>query len=580
MAIGGGYPTALKKPSPNWKPGQPLPPVAPPQPRRPLKRPPRPTPGRRKPIAPPRKAPLFPPPQSPKKPPRPRKPPIPFGRPRPIGLPKPFNPIRFNPFKLPSPLTPFFDPWTDIPAWFIPPREKELQLPPGGSVIKECPPSTSYQLGEGYLWRNNCNVVACLSAQAGPSPGEVRIPIGGICAGTAPSASVLIADNREVTPGQYRNHYRYQICVPCAGNRPPSNTLQNWKWFSDPKPIIILPNPPDPYAEQPPGQAQPYPEPIPYGNPWPDPNEWLHPTPGFVVLPQPETPPFHWIDPGNPQPGPGTNPNPAPGPNPGPGPGINPGPQPGPGPSPTPAPGTPSPTPFPFPNPAPGLVAPPPPGPMKPYQLPSTRTWQTVYVNGTDRRGRDDKAHNRVRAKKKEKERKKRTGAIFNAVYKTVGHFTESADLVDIVYGSIPCRYKVAGGMMGRKINIADKADFIAKNFQHMDMQEFERNYLKNQFEDMYYGLLSPEKAYYQQMFEATGMSVGGKFAGQSNIQQTERDRVKDKLWNEGRDPVIQAFNDWIDGLYGNVPKGHACYTKKAGAKPRWNPRLTVEAKG
>ena len=124
---------------------------------------------------------------------------------------------------------------------------------------------------------------------------------------------------------------------------------------------------------------------------------------------------------------------------------------------------------------------------------------------------------------------------------------------------------------MGRKIKLQDKVDFIAKNAQHIDAIEFERNFLKNQFEDMYYGLLSPEKAYYQQMFNATGMSVGGKFAMQNQVQQYERDLVKDKLWNEGKDPVIEAFNNWIDAAAGPVPKNHACYTKKAGKKPYWN---------
>lgn len=127
---------------------------------------------------------------------------------------------------------------------------------------------------------------------------------------------------------------------------------------------------------------------------------------------------------------------------------------------------------------------------------------------------------------------------------------------------------------MGRKIKLQDKVDFIAKNAQHIDAIEFERNFLKNQFEDMYYGLLSPEKAYYQQMFNATGMSVGGKFAMQNQVQQYERDLVKDKLWNEGKDPVIEAFNNWIDAAAGPVPKNHACYTKKAGKKPYWNKDL------
>ena len=74
----------------------------------------------------------------------------------------------------------------------------------------------------------------------------------------------------------------------------------------------------------------------------------------------------------------------------------------------------------------------------------------------------------------------------------------------------------------------------------------------------MWYGLTSPEKAYYQQMFQNTGVSAGGKYAMQNAREGIDR-KLKERAGYKTSDPVIDAFNAWLDELYGPVPDAFKC---------------------
>lgn len=553
MALGSGYPKSAALPKP--RPQAPKPPKRAPPARPAPKRPGRPGPGR--PFSPgPRKAPkppLRPPPPPargvPRRPTRPhwfdplfepKKPGL-KRIPRQTPLPKPMR--RWNPWRLPGPLTPFFDPWTDIPAFILPQSEERFDFPPGWKLIEECPRNPLYALGHTFSYgRSLCSAGpwpnSCLTLQASGPPGS----IGGTktCSNVNPSISsvnIRISDVREISPGQYRAHYRwnYRWCCGENGNANPGGAaLTNPEsFYSPPGPAVIPPSPPDPYAEQPPGRPQPFPMPIPHGDPYPNPNEWIPGAPGWVTPPAIDPEPFIWVDPGvNPQPEPSPNPIANPNPNPV--------------------------TPFPFPTPGPGATPRPDP-PGLPSELPSVGGVTVVNPNGRTRTRPSTKPHVRRPPRRGEKEVKRRVGPIFLAVQEAIGQMTEVADLVEVAFKSIPCAHKRAGGVVGVSgIRAIEKAEFIAKYHVLIDGKEFQRNYLKNQFEDMFYGLTSPEAAYYQQLFNATGVSAGGKFAMQNAREGIER-KLKERAGYKTSDPVIDAFNAWLDEIYGPVPKAFKC---------------------
>lgn len=555
MALGSGYPLyggAKPKPAPvKPKPPKPAPPSR--RPRTPP-RPGRPGPGR--PFSPgPRKAPKPPlrPPPPPRLPRGPTRPHWfdPFFEPRKPGLkriprqtplPRPMR--RWNPFRLPSPLTPFFDPWTDIPAFFIPGQDETFNFPPGWKLIEECPRNPLYALGHTFSYgRSLCSAGpwpnSCLTLQASGPPGS----IGGTktCSNVNPSISsvnIRISDVREISPGQYRAHYRwnYRWCCGENGNAQPGGLpLTNPEtYYQPPGAVIIPPGAPDPYAEAPPGGAQPFPMPIPHGDPYPNPNEWIPGAPGWVTPPAIDPEPFIWVDPiGDPDVAPGPSPDK----------GGDDGP---------------SPAPFPFPNRNPDVN--PRPDPVHlPSELPSVGATTSVSPRGRVRSRANTRPHQRRPPRRREKEAKRRAGRIFLAVQEAIGQMTEGADLIDVTFKSIPCAHKRAGGVVGVKgIRAFEKAEFIAKYHVLIDGKEFQRNYLKNQFEDMWYGLTSPEKAYYQQMFRNTGVSAGGKFAMQNAREGIER-KLKERAGYKTSDPVIDAFNAWLDEIYGPVPKAFKC---------------------
>lgn len=558
MALGSGYPTGGAKPKPT--PQAPKPPKrAPPARRPPARRPGRPPPGR--PPAPkPRPAPVRPKPPTrpPAKPPgrfapsRPRPVAPPFGRPKPRVVTNPFR--RWNPWKLPSPFTPFFDPWTDIPAFILPQSEERFDFPPGWKLIEECPRNPLYALGHTFSYgRTLCSAGpwpnSCLTLQASGPPGS----IGGTktCSNVNPSISsvnIRISDVREISPGQYRAHYRwnYRWCCGENGNANPGGAaLTNPEsFYSPPGPAVIPPSPPDPYAEQPPGRPQPFPAPIPNGNPYPDPNQWIPGAPGWVSPPAIDPDPFVWVDPFPPG-DPAVDPDPVPSPEPAPDPAVE------------PQPGT-WPYPFPFPMPQPGATPQPDPA-VLPSELPSIGGITVTSPGGRPRTRINLRPHRRRPPRRREKEKKIRASRIFLAVQEAIGQMTEAADLVDVAFKSIPCAHKRAGGVVGVKgIRAFEKAEFIAKYHVLIDGKEFQRNYLKNQFEDMFYGMTSPEKAYYSQMFEATGVSAGGKFAMQNAREGIER-KLKERAGYKTDNPIIDAFNAWLDELYGPVPDAFKC---------------------
>lgn len=525
MALGSGYPTGGAKPKP--KPLPPKPPRRAPPARPPAKRPGRPGPGR-PPTPPARPAPARP--RAPSKPPgrfAPWRDPtrVPFGKP------KPSAPIRrkWNPFKLPGPLRPFFDPWTDIPAFFLPKQQTKVVPPAGWSVAYECAPNSLYQLPMSFSsQRVNCGAVnvGCLSLQPAPAPGTYAHTGPLTCSVVNNCMRVISTDMRDVGGGTYRGHYRgvYSWNCTALGNPPAFNPLN---WVIPGKPIVIPFGPPDPWAEGLPGQPMPFPFPPPQG---PSPNEWIPGMPGHVKPPVIDPDPFVWVDPGTaPQPNPNPNPNPVPLPGPA-----------------FPFPAT-RPKPFPRPDWSPRMD-----------DIPSVGSVSRIYESGRRRDEPSTKPHRMRPPRRGEKEKKVRVSAAFMAVQEAIGQLTEAADLVDVAWKSIPCAHKRAGGMIRKGVRVFEKAEFIAKYHVLVDGKEFQRNFLKNQFEDMFYGMTSPEKAYYTQLFEAAGVSGGGKFSMQNAREGYERN-LREKAGYKSDNPVIDGFNRWLDDMYGPVPKAFKC---------------------
>lgn len=524
MALGSGYPTGGAKPKPVSPPKKP-PKRAPPQRRPPPKRPGRPGPGR--PPAPaPRPAPPRPRPPAPAKPPgrfAPNRPVprIPFGKP-------PAGP-KFNPFKLPSPLTPFFDPWTDIPAFFLPQREDGMKPPPGWVEIQTCPRNPLYNSGVSFgFLRVSCvpaPTPGCATAQGSPGPGGVVGTRKCQTAGSYPTGRCVQmgwGDNRNVA-GSWRQHLRGFFLWNCQTNGgQPDTTTNPMQWYRPRLPAIIPYGPPDPFAQNPPLSPRPTPKPMPWRDlpNLPDPNAWM---PGGAVVTPPaiDPDPFVWVDPvpqPRPEPLPGVNPQPQPQPNPNPQPPW-PFPDPGLNPFPTPRPGTP------------------------PYYAPAPGVSVSIGNNGASRPS-PRTLHRRMPRKKGEQERKHRVGGVFAMIWNAFGQITEGLDLLDIAYKAMPCSVKAQAGMFGRRITPMDKAAFVAKHFKEMNMNEFARGYAKNQFEDWFYGLTSEEKAYYQSAYRGGLNLHGGKFAGK-NRWSLEQDN-----------PIIDAFNEYVDTVFGPPPSG------------------------
>lgn len=530
MALGSGYPTGGAKPKPVAPPKKP-PKRAPPQRRPPPKRPGRPGPGR--PFSPgPRKAPK-PPVKPPAKPPgrfAPTRPHWfdPLFEPKKPGLRRmprqtPMQPFRWNPWRLPSPLTPFFDPWTDIPAFFLPKKEAGMDMPAGWAPLSECPRNPLYNLGPSFgFQRVSCvptPTPGCATAQGSQGPGAVVGTRTCQTSGSYPTGRCVQfawGDNREVSPGVYRQHLRGFYLWNCQTNGgQPDTTTNPIQWYRPETPVVIPFGPPDPWAQQPPGRPMPNPKPFPFRDlPYaPDPNAWIPGAPGVVTPPAIDPDPFVWVDPV-----------------------PNPNPQPNPAPNPVP--------PLPFPFPVPGDTPNPAPNPgTPPYMVPAPGVSVTIGAAGASRPS-PRTLHRRMPRRSNEKERKHRVGGVFGMIWNAFGQITEGLDLLDIAYDAMPCSVKAKAGMFGRRITPADKAAFVAKHFKEMNMNEFARGYAKNQFEDWFYGLTSVEKAYYQSAYRGGLNLHGGKFAGQ-NRYSLEQDN-----------PLIDAFNEYVDTVFGPPPTG------------------------
>jgi len=472
---------------------------------------------------------------------------IPFGkktpRIRPFAMPLP----RFGIPGLPSV---FWDPWTDIPAMVLPKTDYTVVPPAGWTTNLTCGPNSQYQLPPGFAHtRTACSTaVTCLTAQAGFTPGVTTY------SGSWPNCSavnnclqIVWADTREVSAGVYRGHYRGVFRWQCTVQGPVDPTTDPADWIVPGRPpLVVLPyTKPDPYAQQKPGQPQPFPKPIPFrqlpGLPDPDheilpgPQPFVEPaTPNPVVDPAPGLlPPIPW-----PQP----NPTPAPAPQPGP---VYPWPTPSP---PSPYPGLPNPSPQPVPPTQPPVLPP-------YYDFANARI---IDVSRTRTRLRPAwQTHRRTQPKKGEKEKKYKMSAAMSALWGATGELTEMFDMIDILYGAIPCQVKYDAGMMvkGRKVDVHRKAAFIAANVQHIDGREVVRLGAKNAFEDRFYGTLSPEKAQYQGSYNAGINNHGGK-----SIESNQRYRPQA---GEQENPVIAAFNAGVDKMLGARPKSHTCCAGK-----------------
>lgn len=458
---------------------------------------------------------------------------VPFGKkkPRPQVAAKPWG-------WLPVPFAPLFDPFSDLPQFLAPtdPRDYTVEVPPGWTHFLECPKNDLYMLPPGVAhFRGPASPLpTCLTLQAGFTPGVSTYAASWPnCTVVNNRNNIVIADTREVSPGQYRGHYRHVLRIACSGSNPQWADLDGRTLIRPPVPAVVwLPNSePDPFALARPGFAQPYPKPIPYTElpyyPDPDPEilpgtapvsnplpewDWLEPLPG-VHMPVPAAQPL-------PVPGPGWQPQPLPYP-----------PLPLPGPEPTPA-----------------------PMPLPPYYIPAVAVGLEV---GTKVRELPLwPMHRLTQPKRGEKEFKARMGPVLSTLWGMTGALTEAMDLVEVLYNAIPCQVKYDGGMMvkGRRVGFHNKAAFVAANAKHVNMREVIRGGSKNAFEDRVYGFLSAEKAQYQGSFNAGINTRGG-----NSIQKRD-------AWNPdvGEElPVIGAFNAGVDALLGPRPREFSCCAGK-----------------
>lgn len=304
-------------------------------------------------------------------------------------------------------------------------------------------------------------------------------------------------------------------------------------------PVVVSPQPyVDPWVMPRPGSPQPFPAPIPYrvlpdapafpdpyANPTVDPEPRPDFVPGVIVIP-------------------GT----------GPWPDIR---VPIPMPNPVPKPGTPTPTP----GPVPGVIVDPAlgPTPLPPYASPAPTVRVDIPADAPPQVKTEDGTHTKTPPRRGEKEKKARVPRALLGVMKIVGTITEAGDLIDVVYNAIPCAAKFKAGMFGRPVTAVDKAQFIATHADQIDETELLRGYTKNQFEDAYYGRMSPERAYYQQSYKAgTGKLQGGKFHRYTRRSEQEQRELASRGYPT-KDPVIEAFNSYVDSILGSVPDGFGC---------------------
>lgn len=579
-----------RKPPPGWRP-RPKPPAGPPaKPPAPMRFPPKPpNPGR------------TPTPKVPK-PPK-------FGRKDPLSVPIVKPGYRWLP-RPPSWIDPAIDILGDLifrqPDWL-----PSYNPGSGWTLIQTCGQNPLYNEGQVLTVAKGCTSLGCLTAQASPAPGYVTCQPGCVCTAGVPCFRLRVDDVRFLGPpvNAWRAHYRaqYRWDCPAVGNPGPARPRE-----------VVVPRwspegAPDPWAQNPPGMPMPAPVPVPFPMiPPRDPNEWLDPREEPKAVPAPRTAPGVGV---SPLPGGGAIVLPIP-PGwifPGPSPGVNPGPQPAPSPGTQPAPG-PAPVPTPVPVPPPGTAPFPPPGTGT--VVPAPGSGVDVDPNGNVRPSPRTSTHARRPPRKREKEKKVRTGPIFNMIWKMFGNVTEGLDALDVAYKSIPCSVKYAAGMMGRNVGPAEKAAFVASHVGDINPQELGREYLKNQAEDWFYGMMSRgQPAFYQALHAATGISAGGgqqvdsqKF-GPGLFHEAQKKEF-DKRWKRYNDtverfrsarerelkrkygklrhkvyanasdfkkaaylkppkqffpenPIIDNINNWIDGLFGPKSEDFGCCAGK-----------------
>lgn len=414
----------------------------------------------------------------------------------------------------------------------------------GGGCAPTGPP---YTLGPtfGQAFNSSCGPVDCdLVAQACPSGNSLYSGEGNLrrTAGNRPYNCISMHETRD-SGGSTRCNVLQVWCVlpaPPTGSPSLDPRLKQMKPGRSP---FIPHTAPAPFADFLPGVGMPYPQPIPFRELpyYPDPdNDYLPGQPAPSPQPYPQYPivdPF----PGVIDPMPWPTPVPVPAPDPG---VVWPWPQPTPLPPPSPFPGLPNPDPAPVPPTVPEVVP--------PYYIPAVGYMLDVKPEGLTQVKPIWPYHRLTKPKQKEKEKKFRMSAAMSTLWGVTGAATEMLDLVDILYGSIPCQLKYDQGMMirGRKVGVHAKAAFIAANVQHIDGTELLRLGSKNAFEDRFYGTLSPEKAQYQGSYQAGINNHGGK-----SIESNQRYRPQT---NE-KNPVIEAFNAGVDQILGPRPKSHSC---------------------
>lgn len=224
-------------------------------------------------------------------------------------------------------------------------------------------------------------------------------------------------------------------------------------------------------------------------------------------------------------------------------------------------------------------------------------------------------SHKKVREKQKERHIKVRVNGVFSAIWKAFGVATEGLDLLDVTYKSIPCDVKKKAGMMGRYIGPQDKAAFVAAHSDKINGREFTREYLKNQFEDWFYGMMGRSQAgFHQQLHAATTISHGAAINSQKygndvlfakaqkkqfdaawkkytdaverfraarerdikrkygpkarKVYANKSDFKKAEIYKPGKqwfpgNPIVDQFNQWADNLFGAKAEQFGCCAGK-----------------
>lgn len=494
-------------------------------------------------VIPPSKPKYFGPARTPKR--------VPFGKkkkPVPVPMPQPF---RINPLDI------LLGSGFGVGLGFFWPGQQgdPFSWAPTNPAFVACGVSCT-PLGDPYLqgpiWGQNrnssgtgCGPAACGLSNQGCPTGSTQYSGTGNLGRTLtnrPLNCVSMHEARPVMSGgvqvDVRCHVLQVWCAPDGAVGAPSYDPQGA--LIDPgRPPFIPHTMPDPFAEQKPGMGQPFPKPIPYRVLPKVPDLDYDILPGPAPLQPAPVPVFPIVEPF-----PGV---------------IPPLPWPTPLPTPTPDPGTvpvwPWPDPpqvwpgLPNPNPAP----PPPTQPivLPPYFIPAVAWMLDVKLDAVEFKPAWQ-YHRLTTPGPREKEKKFRMSAPMAVLWAATGAATEMLDMIDILYGAIPCQVKYDQGMMirGRKVGPHMKAAFVAANMKHLDGREVVRLGTKNAFEDRFYGTLSPEKAQYRGSYEAGINTHGGK-----SIESNQRYRPQ----TGERNPVIDAFNAGVDQLLGPRPKEFSC---------------------